>query len=76
MDILLYISIFFLIGIINCSRNGNLNFDELSVEQMQSDIGDETLGEVTANDIPVGNNLNGYYDECAFLKIVDELGLR
>lgn len=76
MDILLYISIFFLIGIINCARNGNLNFEELSVEQTQPDVGDETLGEVTATEIPVGNNLNGYYDEGAFMRIVEELGLR
>lgn len=76
MDILLYITVFLIIGIINCTKNGNLNFMELTVEEMKPAVGDETLGDVeNLSEIEVGNNLNGYYDSKAFMRIIEELGL-
>lgn len=75
MDILLYVTITAIIGVVSCYRNGNFNFNEITVEDMQADIGDESLGDVEQHDIQVGNNLSGYYDETAFTKIVKELGL-
>ena len=76
MDILLYVTIFLIIGIINCAKNGNLNFMELTAEEMKPDVGDETLGEVgNLSVIEVGSNLSGHYDSRAFMRIIEEFNL-
>lgn len=75
MDILIYVTVTLIFGLVSCYKNGNMNFNEMTVEEIQADVGDDMLGDVTRAEIPVGNNLEGHYEEGAFMKIIKELGL-
>lgn len=75
MDILVYVTIALLAGVYNCYKNDNMHFDEVRLDDIQNDIGDESLGEVSRVTVPIKDGTEGYYHEDAFMKIVKELGL-
>lgn len=67
--------LFIAIGIINCVRHDNLVFEEVPVEEMQAEIGDDSLGEISENRLPQWDGLQAEYHANAFMRIVEELGL-
>lgn len=73
MDILVYIVICLVWGLVNCLKNGGMTMEDRADNVALADDGGDL---VDLNEIPIGSNLSAHYNPNAFNKIVDQFHLR
>lgn len=73
MDILLYVIVCIILGLINCVKNGGFTIEDRSNAITISDNESEVIN---LSDIPIGSNLSAHYNKDAFNKIIDQFHLR
>ncbi len=73
MDVLIYIIICLVWGLVNCLQNGGMTVEDRADNLSLDDNGGDL---VNLADIPIGSNLSAHYNPNAFNRIIDQFHLR
>lgn len=73
MDVLVYVTICLVWGLVNCLKNGGMTISDREDDVALSENGGDF---VNLAEIPIGSNLSAHYNADAFNKIIDQFHLR